>query len=158
VEELRRLGFPCVSESARQIIQEQVRDQGKALPWKDRELYAQLMLERSIACYNAHAGASGPTFFDRGIPDTLGYTRLIGLNNDDLIRKACAEYRYAKVVFLAPPWKEIYATDAERKQDFVEAGRTCEVLRQVYSECGYEIIVLPKAPPRERAAFILMRL
>jgi len=155
IEELRRLGFACVAEVARQIIQEQVRESGAALPWADRELYTRLMLERSIASYRAHASASRPTFFDRGIPDTLGYARLIGLEQDAPIREACQIFRYAKRVFLAPPWKEIYGTDAERKQDFAEAERTFDVIRQTYSECGYEIVELPKTSTRERAKFIL---
>lgn len=158
LEELRNLGFPCVSEVARQIILQQMRDGGKALPWGDRELYTRLMLERSIESYQEHAPASGPTFFDRGIPDTLGYAHLIGLKDDDFIRDACTQHRYATHVFLAPPWKEIYETDGERKQDFAEAERTCDVLRQVYAECGYQLVELPRSAPRERAAFILMHL
>jgi predicted ATPase len=35
--ELERRGFRCAAEVARQIIQEQVRDRGDALPWGDRE-------------------------------------------------------------------------------------------------------------------------
>ena len=35
--ELERRGFRCAAEVARQIIQEQVRDGGDALPWGDRE-------------------------------------------------------------------------------------------------------------------------
>ena len=76
--ELERRGFRCAGEVARQIIQEQARDGGDALPWGDRERYCMLMLERSIASYRDHAALNGTTFFDRGIPDTLCYARLIG--------------------------------------------------------------------------------
>jgi predicted ATPase len=101
---------------ARQIIQEQVRDGGDALPWGDRERYCRLMLERSIASYHERAPLGGTTFFDRGIPDTLCYSRLVGLLLEDEILEACRKYRYSERVFLAPPWKDIYATDTERKQ------------------------------------------
>jgi predicted ATPase len=37
LDELERRGFRCAAEVARQIIQEQVRDGGDALPWGDRE-------------------------------------------------------------------------------------------------------------------------
>jgi predicted ATPase len=94
-------------------------------------------------------------FVDRGLPDTLGYARLIGLKDDRAIRRACKEHRYAKKVFFAPEWKEIYKTDAERKQDFAEAARTAELLRQVYAECGYEVVELPKVSAQKRAEFVL---
>jgi predicted ATPase len=156
--ELEKRGFRYAPEVARQIIQEQVRDGGKALPWEDRELYTALMLERSIQSYKEHTPALTPTFSDRGLPDTLGYARLIGLADDKPILNACDQYRYAPQVFLAPPWKEIYATDGERKQDFGEAERTYERLMQVYRECGYELVELPRLLPKERADFILSHL
>ena len=55
----------------------------------------------------------------------------------------------------APPWKEIYETDKERKQDFEEAERTCALLEQTYRECGYEVVELPRLAPKERAEFIV---
>jgi len=92
---------------------------------------------------------------DRGIPDTLGYARLIGLPNTDAIEQACERYRYAPLVFLTPPWKEIYSTDSERRQNFAEAERTFDVIAQVYRELGYQLCELPKLPPRPRAHFVL---
>jgi predicted ATPase len=77
--ELEKRGFRFAPEVARQIIQEQMRVGGQALPWADRNLYANLMLERSIQSYREHTPVSTPIFSDRGIPDTLGYARLIGL-------------------------------------------------------------------------------
>src|SRR5213076_2683423 len=103
LHELARRGYPAAPEAARQIIQEQVESGGTAMPWGDREAYTLLMLERSIASYLANTPASGPTFSDRGIPDTLCYARLIGPSREGLIRDACRQYRYAPLVFLAPP-------------------------------------------------------
>src|SRR5262249_14512553 len=105
-----------------------------------------------------HARASAPSFFDRGIPDTLGYARLIGMQNDGPIRDACLQYRYAPTVFVAPAWQEIYQTDSERKQDFSEAEKTFTVICESSRACGYEVVVLPKASPAERAKFILSEL
>jgi predicted ATPase len=81
---------------ARQIIQEQMRDGGNALPWGDRERYCRLMLERSIASYREHAASDSLTFFDRGIGDSLCYARLIGLALEDEIFDVSQRYRYAK--------------------------------------------------------------
>jgi predicted ATPase len=57
-------------------------------------------------------------------------------------------------VFLAPPWREIYRTDSERKQDFAEAERTYRGLWETYEECGYRLIELPKLEPIARARFV----
>jgi len=158
LEYLQKLGHHVAPEVARQIIQEQIQLKGDPLPWRDREAYTRLMLERSIESYKTHSAHAGPVFFDRGIPDTLGYARLIGLADEALIREACQLYRYGRTVFLAPPWPEIYTTDTERKQDFAEAILTFEVLSDTYHDCGYEVIELPKSTPAERADFILRRL
>jgi predicted ATPase len=155
LRELEARGFHSVSEVARQLIQEQVRVGGTALPWADRTLYARRMLERSIQSYQEHTPDLIPTFFDRGIPDTLGYARLIGLRDETFIRNACDQYRYEPIVFSAPAWKEIYETDSERKQDFAEAEQTCALLVRIYQECGYEVLEIPRASAQERAEFIV---
>jgi predicted ATPase len=80
---------------------------------------------------------------------------LIGLANQESILDASRQHRYASAVFLTPPWKEIYETDKERKQDFPEVERTFEQMVQVYRECGYTISELPKTKPAARADFIL---
>ncbi len=156
--ELERRGFRCAAEVARGIIQEQAREGGDALPWGDRERYCRLMLERSIASYREHAALNGITFFDRGIPDTLCYARLIGSPLEDEIVAACRMYRYEEHAFLAPPWEEIYSTDEERKQTFGEAVRTYGLMVKAYGDCGYEVVEIPRALPKERAEFIVGKL
>jgi predicted ATPase len=155
LHELKKVGYPHAPEVARQIIQEQVQADGVALPWRDREAYTRLMLQRSIESYLEHTPCLQPIFSDRGIPDTLCYARLIGSTEEEAIRSVCESYRYAPIVFLAPPWKEIYEIDSERKQDFAEAERTFSLMTAVYTECGYTIMELPRSTPFERALFIL---
>ena len=155
LRELSARGFAFAPEVARQIIQEQVRSGGTALPWQDREAYTLLMLERSIGSYLEYTPSSSLTFSDRGIPDTLCYARRLGLPGQERIVEACRRYRYAPLVFLAPPWKEIYETDSERKQDFSEAESTFGPMTGIYEECGYRVVELPKIDPAARADFIL---
>jgi predicted ATPase len=153
--ELERRGFRFAAEVARQIIREQMRDGGNALPWGDRERYCRLMLEGSIASYEKYAASTETTFFDRGIPDTLCYARLIGSPMEDEIRVVCDKYRYMAQVFLAPPWQEIYATDAERKQTYDEVVKTYHLMGETYRDCGYEVVEIPRMTPAQRADFIV---
>ena len=158
LQELGKLGFQHAPEVARQIIQEQVQTGGTALPWADRERYTVLMLQRSIDSFREHTPARSAMFSDRGIPDTLAYARLIGQQNVVSIERACRRFRYAHVIFLAPPWQEIYTTDRERKQDFAEAARTYEAIAEVYRELHYELCEIPKVSPRGRAELILQQI
>ncbi len=131
---------------------------GTALPWADRKMYTALMLQRSIDSFREHTPARSAMFSDRGMPDTLAYARLIGLADVASIERACRRYRYAHLVFLAPPWQEIYTTDRERKQDFAEAVRTYKVIGEVYRELRYELCEIPKLSPRGRADFVLQQI
>lgn len=155
---LQELGYSHAPEAARQLIQEQVSAGGTALPWGDRGAYTQLMLQRSIDLYLQYTPTAQIMFSDRGIPDTLCYSRLIGMIDSEAIESACRQYRYAPIVFLAPPWQEIYETDSERKQDFDEAVRTFALVSEIYRKLGYETIELPRLTPTERARFVLERL
>ena len=156
LEELRRRDYTCSAEVARQIIQEQVASDGRAVPWDDREEYSKLMLLRSIDSWQQYAAAQGTIFFDRGIPGTLCYVRLVGLSPqlEQQLEEACRRYRYWPRVFLAPPWQEIYETDGERKQDFAEAVRTYDQMIRTYLDCGYQVVPLPLVSVQERADFI----
>jgi predicted ATPase len=155
LRELERRGFRCVPEIAREIIREQVAANGDALPWADTLRYTQLMLARSVVCYQQHTPASRLTFIDRGIPDVLCYAQIINLETVAEIQSACETYRYNSKVFIAPPWKEIYSTDAERKETFADAVKVYERMVEVYRQCGYDLVELPRVNPAQRADFLL---
>jgi predicted ATPase len=158
LRELARRGFSCSEEVARQIIQEQVKANGDALPWGDTLRYTELMLTRSIDAFRSNTPSSDITFMDRGIPDVACYARLIDLPLFDELRSACETYRYNTTVFMAPPWKEIYLTDSERKQTYQEAIDTHRLMVAVYQEYGYQPIELPRVSPVERAEFVVARI
>lgn len=71
--------------------------------------------------YGEALGAPGPIIFDRGIPDVIGYLRLCGLPVPHTALRAAEQRRYARRVFIAPPWLAIFEQDAERKQTLAEA-------------------------------------
>ena len=61
--ELEKKNFKCISEVAREIIKEQIKIEGEALPWKDKELFKQLMHERSIDDYKRINHNNNEIFF-----------------------------------------------------------------------------------------------
>jgi predicted ATPase len=156
IDALAAAGYPTLSESGRAIIREQLERGGRALPWDDRESFAQAM---EVADRRSHAtmlNADGPVFLDRGLPDIIGYRTLSGLAVSPALEADCrTTIRYTSPIFIAPPWPEIYATDSERRQDFAEAQRTFGVMRETYATLGYALVELPRASIAERVAFIL---
>ena len=154
VEALRGRGFETMPEAGRAIIQHQVTIGGSALPWADRELFSELMLAWELRSYAEAQNLKGPVIFDRGVPDVLAYRRLSGLLMPAHCERAAAEFRYARRVFLAPPWREIFTGDAERKQNFAEAEATCRALVEIYSDLGYELIELPRGTVADRVRVV----
>jgi predicted ATPase len=142
-------------EAGRAIIHQQVAIGGRALPWDDRLLFAELMLGWEMRSYEIAQQTAGIVFFDRGIADVAGYLRLINQPIAEHVQQAIARFRYNRRVFIAPPWQDIFIQDRERKQDFDEAIRTYEALRATYTDCDYDLIELPRAPVDERLQFVL---
>lgn len=158
LEILKNKGYLTVNEVAREIIKNQVRTGGDALPWKNTVRYSNLMLLWSIVDFEEFVHTDKPCFFDRGIIDTIGYARLINIPVSDDMLLTSNRYRYNKKVFLFPFWKEIYVNDAERKQDLDEAQKTCLVLKETYEKFGYETVDVPFLSPEERAEWILKQI
>lgn len=141
-------------EGGRAIIQDQVAIGGNALPWSDRAFFAALMLSWEMRSHAMAGQQHGIVFFDRGVPDVIGYLTLCRLPVPQHMEEAARQFQYNRTVFLAPPWAEIFGQDAERKQDFEEAVRTFEAMEATYRRLGYEIALLPKASVQERVDFI----
>jgi predicted ATPase len=155
VHALAAQGFPTTQEVGRRIIQEQRAINGMALPWKDRMLFAEMMLSWEMRSYANTACTGAPVFCDRGIPDVVGYLELEGIPVPHHMTRAVTRFRYAKPVFLCPPWPDIFEKDAERMQTLEIAERTYEAMVRVYAANGYDLIDVPLAPVAERVAFVL---
>ncbi|WP_114789929.1 AAA family ATPase [Niabella yanshanensis] len=156
--ELGKRGFTIIPEDARRIIQEQVAIDGDGLPWENKELYAQLMLEESRQSYRKAATSVSSVqavFFDRGIVDAVCYMMMEDMPVTRKANKWVKLCSYNRRVFILPPWREIYQTDKERKQTWAEAVRTYEAMKEVYIGYGYDVIGVPKGTVTSRTDFIL---
>jgi predicted ATPase len=102
IEAVRQAGFATSIEAGRGIIRDQSAIDGSALPWRDRALFSELMLSWEMRSYQAVREQAGPVFFDRGVPDTLGYLRLSGLPMPSHASSAADRFRYNPRVFVAP--------------------------------------------------------
>lgn len=156
LKELEKHKFKVIPEDARAIIKREIAQGGDGLPWKNTQRYTHLMLEKAFENYQAVPAHDLETyFFDRGILDAICYANMMGLKVSDDINDKVSNSLYNRKVFILPPWKEIYHKDSERKQDWQEAVRTFEKMKETYLNHDYEVVEVPKDTVENRATFVL---
>lgn len=149
-----RAGCRTFAEAGRAILRQQDAIGGPAHAGRDPAAYAEAMLQWDMRSFAEAEGHAGPVFYDRGVPDTIGYLRLIGRPVPAHMERAARAYRYADPVFVAPPWPDIYVRDAERTHGFDLAVATHNRVRAVYAGLGYAIVDLPLADVDTRLDFV----
>ncbi|YCO01973.1 AAA family ATPase [Vibrio sp. VNB-15] len=155
IEHLIELGYVCAPEVGRKVIKQQVDVSGSALPWHNKVAFRDEMIREEKCNHGVYKEGKLWAFFDRCIIDSYGYSKLENLPLSDDLLSACRTMRYAKQVFIFPPWEAIFANDEERKQDFSEAVRTYQAMVKAYQHFGYELIEVPKTTVEQRVQWIL---
>lgn len=155
--QLKRRGHAVIEEPGRRVVQQQVRDQGQALPWLDLVGFLRRVMDMALADYrSAVQNTTQWVFFDRGVIDAAA--ALERLTGEPVLAAVAESCRYHRQVFLTPPWPEIYVQDAERRHDMQAAKEEFEQLQGVYPALGYQVSLLPRTAVDERADFLLERL
>jgi predicted ATPase len=149
---LAESGEICYEETSRVLIREQLARAGRLVPWGDLSAFAQECSER-MRVQVADSARHGRCFFDRGLPDLIGYLSHGGQSAPDAWRTASRAY--ASAVFFAPPWREIFVNDAERPQSFAEAQELSAHIRNAYLDCGFHLVELVKSSVADRLRQIL---
>jgi predicted ATPase len=150
--ELANRGYATVPEPGRRVVQHEHATGGTALPWVDVGAFVDRIVELAYRDYADAAVTTGWTFFDRGLIDAL--SALGTLTGVVPTRAALAAYPFHPQVFLAPPWPEIYETDAERKHGLAEAEVEYRRLAALYPTLGYETVLLPPVSVAARADYV----
>jgi predicted ATPase len=152
IEQLADKGFQTVAETARQYFEDELA-KGRTLEEirkDDISLQRQLMgvqlrLERELR-------ANDVLFLDRGLPDSLAFYRVFGLDPNELLAE-CFHRRYASVFVLdrlpvrrsAPLGPEDEATAR-----FLDEWHPLD-----YAALGYDVVRVPPMSPEERLVFVL---
>lgn len=154
IKSLREQAYLCVDEPAREIIAEQKSIDGQGLYNRDKKLFLELMLSRSIYNFRRLNSSDKPIIFDRGIPDMIGYAKLFEVDSSSSL-KASKVYTYNTKVFFLPSWQEIYSNDEDRTMSFEAAMDFGMLIRNAYIDLGYKVIDVPLVGIDERARFIM---
>ena len=154
--ELSRRGYSIVKEPGRRIVREELKTDGSALPWKDAIAFARRAVTTGLADHAFAQTLDGWVFFDRGLIDATAAVQ--HLTGEGAVMALGQYHRFNRRVFFAPPWKEIYRTDQERRHSLETAVAEYVRLQAAYTSLGYEILILPKLGVAERADFVLNNL
>ncbi len=148
---LAALGHHVVPEAARIVIDNGI-SKGKTLEDIRGDEYGfQIEVYDKKKEIEKNLSKNRTIFFQRGIPDTIAYLRMIG-NDNEKIKNDCKESRYSKIFILEPlP----YMQDHARTEGEEGAKSIFELLKQVYNELGMRVVIIPKATIEERARMII---
>lgn len=151
INELSKLGYHTVPELARVLIDREIKN-GNPLEEirRDESEFQKRVLLLKIEIENK-VPKKKIVFFDRAIPDSIAYYKILGINPKNLI-KTCKRKKYRKVFFLEQlPFEKDYA----RTENTEDANKLSKLLFECYSELGYEIVKIPVLPVKNRLKIIL---
>ena len=152
IRHLEAKGELVVEENIRAVIREQVAARGRATPWIDPKACSDLTTARDIADFDRLRDEPRRVFFDRSLMDMYGAN---GVAPSLALVEAIRDRRYNARVFVFPPWREIYATDGERREDWSKMEAVFDQVLHTLPALGYEPVVVPTGDVVERAAFVL---
>jgi predicted ATPase len=159
LSELGSNGYTVVAEVGREIVKEQLAVNGNITPWQNHKEFCEMLIARSIKAYKqakeTAIAKEHVIFFDRSFLEGVSYYQSLQIQDANKYDHYIEELRYYPTIFMAPPWKDIFRQDEERKQSFEDAVDEYRRLLKAYPEYGYRIIELPKASVKERVQFLL---
>lgn len=152
INELNERGYLCYEEISRKIIKGQQKVNGNKTPWGDVSGFVDLVYTQTIKELTNPVEQN--TFIDRGLPDTIAYLNARSLSIPKYLSNFPFDIHYEPIIFLAPPWKEIYTNDPQRPQSFQEAKHIHKHLIEVYQNLNFCVKILPKVTLTKRVDFI----
>ena len=151
---LRKMGFLIYPETARFLIDKEIKKGKKIGEIRKNEAEFQEKIFKMKLAREKATSEDKTVFFDRGIPDSLAYYKVAGLNWKK-IYKYCNEKRYKKVFFLE---KLLYKKDYARTENVHSVKIISNLLKKNYRSLGYKLIIIPVASPSRRVGMILKKI
>ena len=151
IQHLAKAGYKVMPEVARMLIDEDVA-RGKAIEEiRSDEIAFQGRINERNKKTERLLPLDEIIFFDRAIPDSIAYHRLLGIDTKEAL-ELCRENLYRKVFCLELlPFIKDYA----RIEDAERMFQLHSFLQDAYVQLGYDVILVPVLPPIDRVQFIL---
>lgn len=153
IEGLKKLGYCGFPEIARDLIR-----LGADPPIRSNNhgsgRFFNLILQNRIFLHQQIKGTE-LGFYDRGIPDSLAYFKFLGKKVPGILTEAIKMYRYHTIVFVTPPWEEIFRNDSVRRETFAEAQALHDLTVEAYESSGYQVMEMPRVQPEKRLELVI---
>ena len=151
IREIEQRGITVVHEVARAYIDRQL-IQGLRLDQikSDRPQFERHILHTKIRIEDSLTKTE-PVFFDRGVPDSIAYFELEGLDPTGPLYYS-QRNRYRKIFFFE---RFDFFKDKVRSEDELIAGKLNGLLLAAYEKIGYDIIMVPVMPVEDRTNLVL---
>ena len=153
IEALEKKGMAVFHEYSRQLTQESVAQGSDVVPWDNLDAFTERVIEKRAEQHAQAASYSGPVVFDRTVMDSLAYYGRSPEHWKSEWTQLCQDLRY-DLVFITPPWREIYTIDSERWESFEHTLGVHEQLMDTYRHFGYTVVLVPKGTVQERVDFV----
>jgi predicted ATPase len=150
IDALRERGHAVVAEAATDVIARR-HATGSSEPWTEDSLDEIVELQQS----RERAATGDVIFFDRSPLCTQALARHVGLPVTTALRAAVAQavQTYQTQAFLVRPLGFVVKT-AARRISYADSLRFATVHEDVYTEHGFTLLDVPKAPIADRVAII----
>lgn len=155
IQYLETEGHAVMHEVSREIILQAKKEGIDQLFLEDPILFSQRLLDGRLEQFKAAEDCNAEIlFYDRGIADVPAYMKYAKTEYPPIFDENCLKYKY-DLVFVLPPWEEIYCPDNERYETFEQAEEIFHYLKNTYENYGYSIVEVTTGTLEERATFIL---
>lgn len=148
---LKNMGHPTVPETARMVIEKELKNDSDILPWKNLYLFEEEMIKLQI---ELEKEIKEDSFLDRGALDSYAFCRIANISIPTVLTENI--FKYEKVFFLER--LDFYKNDHLRVENEELSKKVEKELINVYQEFGYDLIFVPKMSPKERVHFILKQI
>ncbi len=156
IEELKNRQYTCFDEVSRDIIKEARKEGIEQLFLTDPLLFSRKLIEGRVKQYHKADNVDDElVFFDRGIPDVNAYLKYSKQEIPQEFEEITRAHPYDRIVFIMPPWDEIFTNDAERYESFNQAQLIHNKLVNYYKELDYYLIFVPFGPVNKRVDYMI---
>lgn len=148
---LAELGYTTTPEVARVCVE----SQDKAVTdIRSNEALFQRMVTKKKLELEASLNKGEQVFLDRGMPDSVTYYRVAGLDPNEAVND-CLRFRYKKIFLFE---RLVLHDDGVRNEDDETSEFIQKWLEADYYSLGYEVVSVPIMSIKLRAEFILNNL
>lgn len=153
INELEKRKYNCEKEIVRSLTIDGKQNGNDQIFLKEPLNFSKKLLELRINQFNK-VHFKSLIFYDRGVHDTLAYLNFIKTKYDNDLIKKCKKIKY-DMVFILPPWKEIYKQDECRYETFEESVKIYKEIIKIYSFFKMNTIIVEKDSIENRINKIL---